>query len=238
MAVILSHLLAAYAILLAPWLGHVYYRRAQRRIASGVPDAKLRLYQSMAVEQIGCTAVVLAIWRLGRIPAASLGLVAPRSWGLTLGVFVGLAGLLVWSSLKVRPKADKIREKVKDKVGALLPDSLPERRWYGAISLGAGISEELVYRGFLLYYFGAYVPHLNMFERVLLTSICFGVAHVYQGKLQIVSTGVLGLVFAGLYLVSGSLLLPGLVHAAVDTRLLIMFPPPAASPSMPVGSNA
>jgi len=137
----------------------------------------------------------------------------------------------------LRPRADKIREKVKDGVGALLPRSRQERFWFGAISFGAGVSEELVFRGFFLYYLSVYLPHLNTLENVLLISASFGLGHIYQGRVGAIAAGVLGVVFAGIYLVTGSLLLPMALHAAVDARALLMFPP-EPSPALVVQGHA
>lgn len=219
------HLLAAYVIFAGPVLGYFWYQRVRRQIATGNPDAKLRLYRELVIEQIITAAAVLVIWRTGAIPGACLGLVAPRSWALTIGVLVAVVGLLGWSSLRLRPRADKLREKIKDSVGALVPDSRPERSWWAAVSVGAGISEELVFRGFLLYYLSLYLPHLNTAERVLLVSFSFGLGHIYQGKSGAIGTGMLGLILAGLYLLTGSLLLPAVIHALVDVRVLLIFPP-------------
>jgi membrane protease YdiL (CAAX protease family) len=225
---IVMHLLAAYAIVGGPILGHFWYQRVRRQIAAGIPDAKVRLYRELVIEQTITAAAVLAVWRMGAIPAASLGLVAPRSWALSIGVFVAVVGVLVWSSLRLRPKADKLRKKVQDSVGALIADSHQERTWWAAVSVGAGISEELVFRGFLLYYLSLYLPHLNTAERVLLVSFSFGLAHIYQGKSGAIGTGIVGLVLAGLYLLTGSLLLPVVIHALMDARALLIFPPNVA----------
>jgi uncharacterized protein len=230
--VVLSHLLAAYAILAAPWLGCYWYRQARERIEGGAPDAKVRLYRGVAVEQIISTAAVVLIWRNGPLSAASLGLVAPRSWGWSVAALVTIIGALAWSAFRLRPKAAKIRKQLEAGIGALLPDSHRERSWFGAISVGAGISEELTYRGFLFCYLATYVPQVNTLEKVFLTSLCFGLGHIYQGWRGAISTGILGLVFASLYVMTGSLLLPVMIHAAVDTRALLMFPPdtPQATP--------
>jgi len=225
MTVILMHLLAAYAIVAGPVLGYFWYQRVRRRIAAGVPNAKIGLYRELVLEQTVTASAVLVLWRIGSVPASSLGLIAPRSWALTLGVLAAVVGVLVWSSLRLRPKADKLRKKVQDSVGALIPDSHQERSWWAAVSVGAGISEELVFRGFLLYYLSLYLPHLNTAERVLLVSLFFGLAHIYQGKSGAIGTGILGLILAGLYLMTGSLLLPVAIHAVVDARVLLIFPP-------------
>jgi len=222
---VLMHLLAAYAIVGGPVLGYFWYQRVRRQIAAGIPDAKVRLYRELVIEQIITAAAVLLLWRSASIPGAGLGLTAPRSWPLTVGVLVAISAALVWSSLRLRPRADKLREKIKDSVGALVPDSRPERSWWAAVSVGAGISEELVFRGFLLYYLSLYLPHLNSAERVLLASFSFGLAHIYQGKSGAIGTGIVGLILAGLYLLTGSLLLPVVIHAMVDARVLLIFPP-------------
>lgn len=224
---VLMHLLAAYAVVAAPSLGRIWYEKARRRIAAGVRGAKVRLYREIVVEQIITTGLVLLLWRSG-LSATSLGLVAPRSWLWTMTALFTIVGLLAWSSLLLRPKAAKIREKVRDRIGVLLPDTHQERFWFGAVSVGAGVSEELVFRGFLLVYFSFYLPHLNTAEKVLLTSLVFGFAHIYQGWKGVVGAGILGLVLAGLYLTTGSLLLPVVIHAAADYRALLIFPPSAA----------
>jgi len=225
MVLALTHLLAAYVVLAAPWLARSWYQRARRRIASGIPHAKLRLYRGLVVEQIASTVAVLGLWRIAQLPASSLGVVAPRSWGWTALVLIVIAVALVWSSLLLRPRAEKIRHKVQDSVGALIPDSRQERSWWGVVSVGAGVSEELVFRGFLLYYLSTYLPQMNTPERVLLASLVFGMGHIYQGWKGALGAGILGLILAAFYLMTGSLLLPVLVHAAVDARVLLIFPP-------------
>ncbi|MBZ5664827.1 MAG: CPBP family intramembrane metalloprotease [Acidobacteriia bacterium] len=233
----LAHILAAYVVLAAPWLSWVGYQRARKRIAARVPDAKVRLYRALVGEQFITTGVVLVLWYSGRFSATSLGLVVPRSWGWNAVALVVVVAALAWSSLRLRPKAEKIRRSVQDGIGALIPDSRPERFWWGAVSAGAGISEELIYRGFLLYYCTLYLPHLNTSERVLLTSLVFGFGHLYQGWRGAVAAGILGLVLAGMYLITGSLLLPVVIHAATDARVLLIFPP-GASPKTLVQGNA
>ncbi len=223
--VVLTHLLAIYATLAAPWLGCMWYRKARLKLAAGLSNAKLRMYQEVVAEQIVTTGAVLALWRFGLSPARNLGLVLPRSltWNV-LPIMMFLASLM-WSSLRMRPKAEKIRKQLEGSVGALIPTSHAERFWFGMVSVGAGVSEELVFRGFLLYYFAAYLPQLNTPERVLLCTFSFGFAHIYQGWKGALGAGTLGLILVGLYLLTGSLLAPVIVHAAVDWRVLLIFPP-------------
>ena len=54
---------------------------------------------------------------------------------------------------------------------------------------------------------------------ILVAAVAFGLAHAYQGRVGIVTTGLLGGVMAALYLGTGSLLLPVLLHALIDRNL-------------------
>src|SRR5579885_355701 len=226
--------LAVYALLGAPWLGRMWYQRARRRVASGAADAKLRMYREIVAEQAVTTSVVLALWKFGGVTAQSLGLLAPRSWAWNAWLLLAFIVLLAWAGSRLRPKADEIRKKVEGSVGALLPRSRAERFWFGMVSVGAGISEELVFRGFLFYYFTVHVSGLNSSEKALLCGLFFGLAHIYQGWKGAVSAGILGLILSALYLLTGSLLAPIVVHAVVDLRALLIFPPEEHSPPEPV----
>jgi membrane protease YdiL (CAAX protease family) len=219
------HLLTAFVVLVSPWLGYLQMQKARKRLQAGEPRVKAGLYRNLVIEQVIVTAVVCWLWIVGVIPATRLGICAPRSWLWTAGLATVLGGLLVQSSLRARPKSQRLREKLKGKIDVLLPESLEEHRWFAAVSVGAGISEELVYRGFLFYYFSVYVIHLNRVEIVLLTSFIFGMGHVYQGFKGVVKTTVVGLILAVFYVLTGSLLLSVILHALVDLQICLIFWP-------------
>jgi len=186
--------------------------------------AKVRLYQRIVIEQIVATALALWLCFSGAVPFAKLGLGSPRSWRLSMALAITVGGLLLWSGMRLRPKAQKIRAKVKGRgIDALLPDTHQEQRWMAAVSIGAGISEELLFRGFLFYYLILWFPHIHSRECALLTSLIFGMAHLYQGWKGMLSTAFAGLVFAGLYVLTGNLLVPMVVHATMDLRALLIF---------------
>lgn len=68
-------------------------------------------------------------------------------------------------------------------------------------------------RGYLM----AYIDHFfGLAAAVVVSSLVFGLGHLYQGLPGVLKTTVVGLVVAGLYVLSGSLWLPMLLHAFVD----------------------
>jgi membrane protease YdiL (CAAX protease family) len=52
----------------------------------------------------------------------------------------------------------------------------------------------------------------------------FGLAHLYQGWVGVVATGFVGAVFTALYLWSGSLAVPIVLHVILDLLGLVVRP--------------
>ena len=229
---IVVHLLATYAVLAVPWLGCLSHRNAQRRMRAGDPLAKLSRYRRILIVQVVTISVVCSLWLFGGIPGARLGLCVPRPWWLSAGLALVIVGFHAWSGVRLRRKAIGIREKMGTRRGALLPESLVELRWFAAVSIIGGISEELLFRGFLFYYLSVYVPHINNLEKILLTSLLFGIAHLYQGWRGVAASGVSGVILAGLYVLGGGLLLPIVFHATGNMRALLIFRPGTTSVTM------
>ena len=163
----------------------------------------------------------------------SLGLIAPRSWWMSVCLGGGFISYFVYVAIRQRRKGQELRDRVRARGGALmLPDTMGELRWFAIMCIASGIAEESVYRGFLFFYISLYFPHIKTPELVLLTSLVFGIGHAYQGWGGIASTTVSGLIFGTLYVMSGSLLLPAVVHSAGNLQgVLILWPQLDVEPS-------
>lgn len=92
--------------------------------------------------------------------------------------------------------------------GAILPVTALERWTFVAIAVGAGFSEELLFRGFLMDCLGQHFPSVDSWALILISSAAFGFAHLYQGWRGTVLTGLLGCAFGMLYTITGSCSLP------------------------------
>jgi len=225
LSAILSHLFAAYLVCGLPWLGRVRYRWLKRQIEAGGARARLHFYRLVLAAQLGLVVMVLAIWRLGSMAPTAFGFTAPaHSTAMTIALMAFLTSLAV-SSLVLRHKGDRLLKRVLQMAGPLLPVSTAERWLFAAVAVGAGVAEEVAFRGFLLFYCAAFLPALGTPVAVLASSAVFGLGHLYQGVRGMVLTTVIGLVLATLYVLSGSLLVPIVVHAALDLRLLVIVTP-------------
>jgi membrane protease YdiL (CAAX protease family) len=101
-----------------------------------------------------------------------------------------------------------------------LPKTHQEARWFLALSVTAGICEEVLYRGFLIRYLGREPGRLGMIGGVLVALLAFGAAHLYQGVQGFLNSAIGGLLFAVVFLLTGNLVLPILFHIAADALLV------------------
>jgi CAAX protease family protein len=222
---VFAHLLVAYIVLVMPWIGRYKYQKLQQRLATGVTDARVRFYRLTVVQQWLLVAVVLLFARLASLPWGSLGLAAPFSWAATQMLLVAFAAAIAVSIILFRCTGDRFLRRLLRMAGALIPATPRERVWFAGVSIGAGVTEELLFRGFLLWYLGLNLPQVNVVGLIVLSSLVFGLCHIYQGWLGVVGTGVLGAVLAWMYFSTGSLILPMTVHALIDLRILAILTP-------------
>jgi uncharacterized protein len=115
----------------------------------------------------------------------------------------------------------------------MMPVTQSERLWWALLSVTAGICEELLFRGFLLQYARGQLeggPALGLTLAWLLTSLGFGLCHIYQGLSGFVRTTIAGLMLGMLAILTGNLLLPIVVHCLLDLQVLLMYQPMKDSP--------
>lgn len=99
-------------------------------------------------------------------------------------------------------------------VRAIMPDSGAEKGVFALLSVTAGVSEEIVFRGFLPAFL---VPWTGSYLLAALpAAVAFGFLHTYQGFHGIVRTATIGLVLAAGVAWTGSLWPSIFAHTALD----------------------
>jgi membrane protease YdiL (CAAX protease family) len=187
------------------------------RVKSGDAGARMSLYRSILMQEWIAVACVVGAWiRLHR-PFSSLMLPGVFGVRLAVGVVVAIAAtvLMVFRNRLILANPEII-QRVQKKLEfgePLLPHTPTERAIFRAVSATAGVCEELLFRGFLIWYLSAWMGPL---AAVIVSSIIFGFAHIYLGYKQVPITGLVGLIMAGLVFASGSLVPAIILHAAVD----------------------
>lgn len=165
-------------------------------------------------------------------PVAAVRAALAEPWGVAAAAGVGLLliAFLVVPVLMLRGTPIDEAPALGD-IRALLPRTRGELPYGVALSLNAGISEELLFRLGL----PALVFALTGDAGVAFGSaaVVFGLLHVYQGPVGIAFSAVLGVVFTALYLVTGSILVPIALHVLIDLRSLVLIPVVLGSASTP-----
>jgi membrane protease YdiL (CAAX protease family) len=88
------------------------------------------------------------------------------------------------------------------------------------------VSEEFLYRGFVFMAFVRMIVNYgqpNAFA-VILSSMWFSLAHLYQGKRGVITTFVVGLIFALIRVWTGSLIPAIVAHIGIDLVVGICAP--------------
>ena len=177
-------------------------------------------------------------WASRRLTAADLGWAWPHGVGGYLLAGYYLLVLTIAAFRMRRPDAPRRGVRPAAAVAFMLPRTARERWWAVALSLTAGITEETVFRG-ALPAVGIHIYHLPHVAAASAALLLFAAGHLYQGRIGLLGSAAAGLIFTVLYVMSGSLLLPILVHAAQDVIALLLIPavctpqPPAEHPIPP-----
>jgi len=228
---------AAYLVVGEPVAGHVLHRRFEGRLRTD-PGARRSFYLRLLILEWGLSLLALVVWlATPGVSAGQVGLRWPQQWPGLVTVLVVLlvvafvvvstralrSGALLEAAEPVRrPGEGRHAEPAGHATLALLPRTAGERRLFTVVGVTAGVCEEWLYRGFFLAVVAALAGGLQTWLLVVVAAVAFGLAHFYQGAVGILTTGVLGGVMAALYLQTGSLLLPVLLHAAIDLRFLLV----------------
>lgn len=186
------------------------------RVEAGVPGARTRMYAEGIITQWVLTALALFIWLYTQRPAADLGFALVGGWRFWVGVgaVVTLLFMLLVERRKVARDPSRLEDAfAKNPASVLLPSNSTELFYFHILSVTAGFCEEVLFRGFLIWYLS---QTFGIVLSVVLSSVLFGFAHLYQGRKGMLQTSIVGLVLATAYTVTGMLWVPMLLHTLVD----------------------
>jgi uncharacterized protein len=208
-----------FAVVVTWYETKIYFPRFRARLASGDPDARGRAYRRTMIGQWAIAAIALVIWRWYDRPWALLGLVpstSPRMAAIGGGAVLAIAvfaAFQIRAVLRTPPAQLASLEPKLGGVAFLLPHSPSEARWFIGLACTAGVCEELLYRGYLLWVLGAY---MNLPAAVAINVLLFAAGHSYQGVTGALKAGTAGLVLALIVVGSGWVVPAMIVHAVLD----------------------
>ncbi len=191
-----------------------------------------RMYRSWLRDNalvFGALAIVLTSLSARYIPALLTAIQSIRWYSdfarqVNLGwVAIGVAAALIvlpLAALWLAGRHDEVP--ALGDIQAMIPRNIAEVRWGAALAVNAGVLEELVFRLALpAVIFGATG---NLIAALVGSVLVFGGLHAYQGVAGVVTTTVIGVVLLCLYLATGSIVVPIVVHVVIDLRSFVFIP--------------
>lgn len=212
-------------------------RRSWRRFTRlTATRARQRVYRAWLIESVvvlGGMSVVLLIATgplLGRTLADTQGwppvaavrhaLAGGVGTGVAVGAGVAFLVALALPVLLLRGKVDEIP--AIGGVQALLPRNRDELPYGIGLGISAGVVEETLFRLALpALVFGIVGSGPVAY---LAAAVVFGLLHLYQRWTGVLFAAVLGLVLSALYVLTGQIWVPIVVHALIDLRSLVLIP--------------
>lgn len=215
--------LFAILVVVVPYRGRVRYETFRRAVVSD-PSARLQYYRSTLPWKSFLAFVAVALYvadhehgygvRLFVSGASQAQVVVPLLVGVVLGA------LIVRRRLSQPSRRAKLARSLRE-IADLLPRTPAERRGWMTFSISAGITEEVLYRAFVMSVLANLLPAAPAAPIVLISAAVFGLAHLYEGWKGVFLTAVLGVVFSTVVLSAG-LVAAMALHALIDLRLLVV----------------
>lgn len=219
-----SHFLVFFILLMGMWDQILALRL---KLPHG-PKARLHIYWLilswlwLATIAAVCITGPRALWYARLSPGE--GRWVPGSLVAGLIAVISLVAMLAPVVFAARkPSAASKLSLAVDKLRFVLPATAPERFWWALLSITAGVCEECLFRSFLFQYLRSAPWQLGLGAAIAIACVLFGLGHLYQGVVAAAGTGVLAFLFFLLFLGSGSLLIPIVLHALADLRVLLFL---------------
>jgi membrane protease YdiL (CAAX protease family) len=200
------------------------YKQVKAELNQGT-RSKIKFYRETIFASWVAVFLVFGMIMLTPLTSKDLGfdrivLHSPKWLSFTVTAIMSIySAYLIYQTIALRICAvnqRKVKLKLSDDVAAILPDSKNEKILYFFVALSAGFSEEILFRGYLMYALGEFFPGLHLWVILLITAGIFGIAHLYQGKRNIITTGFIGLVYGMIYLAVGSIVPVMVLHFLQD----------------------
>jgi len=218
-------------------------RRLKEEVASGDPQARTRLYRETLIFEwvsAGLAAIALRLdWKTlnpNRLGLHGSGLLLAHTPDFNqgqpefiLGIFstfvlAGFVGLAIRRRRRggiAIPGASASRWRwLTPDFSTFVPVTKRERLLFVLVALSAGICEEIVFRGWLLFKLHN-VAGLQGTLLLATAAAVFGLIHLYQKVPGVIGTTLVGWLCCLLYFKTGSLAVPIALHCLIDLRWAI-----------------
>lgn len=213
-------LLLAIILLGLPLESLLTLKSSRARLASGAPGARVRHYAQTIFVLWGVSIPIIILWAMSHRDWALLGFqieaspAAMTGWGLAILI----AAFFALQNVSVA-RSDKLKQQLRAGLqkNAIMTNFMPqtedERYVFNIMGVSAGIAEEIIFRGYLIWALSLLAP---VWIAAIAALLIFTVLHLYQGLSQLPTIFASGTLVTLVFLLSGSLWPAILLHVFVD----------------------
>ena len=203
----------------------------KRRILAKAPKARLHMYRYAIATLWLPAAAILVGWHLSGRDWAALGFHfgADRATliACAAAALIAVVLLLQRLSLSFSKRALKTYQNALRQGGDafyfmfyFMPQTSAEYRTFQLLGVTAGITEEIIFRGFLIWALSILMP---LWLAALLSLALFVFLHRYQGMAGMMQVSLIGGALTAIYMASGSLYVAIVLHILIDLFVAASF---------------
>ena len=221
-----------FTLLYEPIIGYWLYQRFKIRVLTN-PTIRVRYYQIVMLGLWLPTLIILIVVVTSELTLEDLRIIMPSININALGpavtyIVIGVAllysilllyyaiGYFISDHVKNKMIVMKQEQMKQIKYTEILPVTKKDKVVWNQVAWTAGITEEIIYRGFLIIAFNTLFPEWSIWSVLFCASILFGLAHTYQGLSGVIRTTIFGFVFGMLAVALNSIIPLILLHALID----------------------
>lgn len=195
--------------------------RFRRRLRALGPGEKAPLYLIASLKLWLMAGAILFAWAFEARSFNLLGLTFPEAgWStwLAWGIAALVSGYFFFQMLAAFLSVQWRQSYRQQLEGSgegfrFMPDTIGEHAAFCWLGITAGVTEEVIFRGFLIWMFAQIV---SLPVAALVALLFFGAFHAYQGAGGLISSLIAGAVLTAMFLLSGSLWPVITLHIAID----------------------
>lgn len=210
-----DHLVALFLVVIMPVMS-LKSDKISTELIESLPPKKHLFYTNGLMLVIGAM-LVLTSWNISERPWGALGVQVPTVNNnvlilIAIVAFIYLSDTIYgWFNQKYQK--DRVQE-----MSYIIPTNWHEYRHYIFLALAAGVSEEIIFRGFLITYLSHFLSIIQYGDIIalIIPAVVFSLSHLYQGWWAVIKIMVIAILFGGIFVFSGSLLLVVIIHVLID----------------------
>ena len=213
--------LLAYIVAIEPIRAFMKAKAGQAKLASDDPNIRVETYTHTILHLWAVAIPILVLWAVNDREWHDLGFQIQLSWVAAIGwgiaaLVSGYFGLALMSAYQHEETRASLRDQLggAETVSNLMPQNAAERDLFHLCSITAGISEEVIYRAYLIWAFSLFLP---LWAAAAIALIVFTFVHIYQGWKELPGVFAMGGLFTLIFFLSGSIWPAIVTHILVDS---------------------